>query len=264
MHLLKGNYFGSMCETRELNDYLISLSIYEPNSLVPNHFHQSPYWCLPITGAYLEKSRSRQFQIDNRQIIFRPSGYEHSNEFNNKCGVCLNIELKKSYPEDIIKQSDEPHMVSTSIPFNRILVAILNKIPDDELQCQIEEFIMHSYHKPTNDKISKVIDDIKSYIRENHRNPLVLSEIASIFYINQNYLSRKFKEVTGQTVGDYIRSVRITRSYFDIFHSSESLTSHALANGFYDQSHFIRHFKNTYGTTPLVHKNDFKKSIWYN
>jgi AraC-like DNA-binding protein len=68
--------------------------------------------------------------------------------------------------------------------------------------------------------------------------------------ISERQLQRTFRSLYGITVGEYLRLARMSAIY-DYMHSKhQSLTETAHDLQFFDQSHFIREFRNYVGTTP--------------
>ncbi len=115
-----------------------------------------------------------------------------------------------------------------------------------------------SWHPETGTKVSKQrveLFEIKNYIDTNFDQSLTLESIAAHFYMNKNYLARRFKEKFGTTVNGYIRLVRITRAKELLRFSSKSILEVGEECGFEDQNYFSRVFKKTEGVSPLVFRN---------
>ena len=94
-----------------------------------------------------------------------------------------------------------------------------------------------------------LIDKLIAYIDEYSADQLSLERLAAIANLNPYYLVHKFKEKTGLTPHQYIIQARI-RNLKKHFLSDKKILDTALDCGFYDQSHFIRHFKKHVGITP--------------
>jgi AraC-like DNA-binding protein len=79
--------------------------------------------------------------------------------------------------------------------------------------------------------------------------PLPLKTLSEISGLSPFYLHHIFKRQTGLSIRQYIIQTRIKKSQ-DFYRKRNSLLEIALQCGFYDQSHFIRHFKRHVGMTP--------------
>lgn len=250
------SFYGPTRRNLDLGDYALSLSFHKPGDRTPRHFHEFPYWSFPIRGSYLEKTGFSESRIDQRKMMFRPSGYEHENVFNDQPGISFNVKILDPRILEDLDPSPKIHDNSSSIV--RILAGLIDQLPEDEMRCRVEEFIANIDQVSSRKPFPDLIDLVKSFIRENYRKPLRLAEMAALFDITVPYLARTFKRKEGSTIGEYIRSVRSLNAYFDSL-NQKKLTSVALENGFYDQSHFIRTFKAVYGSNPLAHRKKFQK-----
>ena len=94
------------------------------------------------------------------------------------------------------------------------------------------------------------ITEALSYIGENFRARISLSDIADALHTNKNYLCTYFKEKTGVSVMEYIRRRRL--EYAERLLKTTELRGIDLATecGYGSISHFLRDFKARYGVTP--------------
>jgi len=101
----------------------------------------------------------------------------------------------------------------------------------------------------------KLKDDIINYIKKNYNNSnLSNSMIAGEFGINPAYLSRFFKEQTGEGILDYIHKLRLEKAKELL--KTEKTTIDDIANrvGYYNSIALIRAFKKYEGITPGKYK----------
>ncbi len=89
------------------------------------------------------------------------------------------------------------------------------------------------------------------YINENCSEQLTSGFLADLAGINPCYLLHLFKEKTGLTLHQFIIQTRIKKIKEGLI-SENNMLDIALDFGFYDQSHFIRHFKKHVGITPKM------------
>ena len=210
-------------------------------------------------GAYLEKTTLKSQEVNQSNVVFRPAGYEHENTFLKRGGVCFNVELINSPELDVT--NTEPHTFFPSIYFLRLISGSLHHLPSDEVQCRLEEFICNYNFLRIKKEFPNLISKIKDYIRSNHREELSLSMIAKGVGYDPSYISRLFKKWEHITVGDYIRQVRLSYAYIEMWNNDQKLTRIAVSNGFYDQAHFIKSFQQAFDTLPSSERGLLKKSI---
>lgn len=80
-----------------------------------------------------------------------------------------------------------------------------------------------------------------------------VSEISSSLQSSQRLLQIKFKAATGLTIKKYIQILKFRKSVDQMVNSDLEklkLTDVALYNKYFDQSHFIKKFKDVTKTTP--------------
>lgn len=260
MKVKKQNYFGDTIASKKLEDFYVSLTSYQPNTKVVKHFHEKPYLCLLVNGFYEEKSYKSSEIIKTGSTLFRPANYEHENGFSNHKGLCLNIEINN--PEEYIKQNDFKISASEaqqkgSIDVYKLLYFLKNDISDDILNISCYESIFsHFDYLPIKGKLNW-IQTIKEKIRDNPFAIISLSKLSSEFDLHPNYIVRKFKEVTGYKLSDYLSKVRLECSLPKLASSAENLTNIAFDSGFYDQSHYAKNFKKHFIVSP----KEFRKVV---
>ena len=103
-------------------------------------------------------------------------------------------------------------------------------------------------------KQGNICKEILTYIRQNYAEPLTVPKVASAVGISPTYFSSFFTEHFSQHFGDYLRSIRIEQACALLLDTSMSVTEVALAVGFSTGSHFIHHFRQTMGMTPLAYR----------
>lgn len=103
---------------------------------------------------------------------------------------------------------------------------------------------------------SSVVYGILACVAENLTDPnLSIKMVARNLGLNLDYAGRRFKQVMGLSVGDYILGERLKIAVARLKQTTETLEAVASACGFGSQRHFLRQFKAKYGTTPTEVRN---------
>ncbi|MCI8407345.1 MAG: helix-turn-helix domain-containing protein [Oscillospiraceae bacterium] len=114
--------------------------------------------------------------------------------------------------------------------------------------------IMHRFINYTFDfsslKHSDTVYKVIEYIRANYSQKITLDEIARHVHFSKTYLSRIFKEETGENISAYINRIRIDKAKLLLADKGISLVEVASLVGFEDQSYFTKVFKALTGTPP--------------
>jgi AraC-like DNA-binding protein len=99
-----------------------------------------------------------------------------------------------------------------------------------------------------------VVNQAKEYLRRNYAKTLTLGEIAWHAKLSEEHLARVFRKVTGQTVFDYLRTVRLENAKNLLIDSSQTLTEIATLTGFGSLSLFSRNFSQYVGQSASSYR----------
>ncbi|ULL14998.1 AraC family transcriptional regulator [Paenibacillus sp. H1-7] len=105
------------------------------------------------------------------------------------------------------------------------------------------------------ESLRKLISEVTQYIQEcYHDSNLNVNTIGERFQLKASYLSKMFKNMTGEGLPDFINSLRIHEAKTLIKHKQISITEAAKMVGFNEVATFIRVFKKYEGITPGKYK----------
>lgn len=105
--------------------------------------------------------------------------------------------------------------------------------------------------------ILESMEKIRLYIQEHLGEDLTLVRLAEISYFNPSYLSRLFKQSTGQNITEYISLLRVGRAREMLADRGRRISDISSALGFESQHYFSRFFKKYTGLAP----QEFRESI---
>lgn len=88
------------------------------------------------------------------------------------------------------------------------------------------------------------------YISRNCANKITLEELCEISYTSRTALIAEFKDLTGKTPQKYLADYRLNKAYELLKTTDKKVTEIANECGFYDNAHFCKEFKRTFGKTP--------------
>ncbi len=142
----------------------------------------------------------------------------------------------------------------TDLPFlNKFEAELHNSISDllNAVNVFFEELNTSNPNKNTIEKICEII--------KLHDDEINVSEIGKTLNLSQRLLQIKFKTATGLTIKKYIQILKFRKSVDQMVNADLeklSLTEIALYNKYFDQSHFIKQFKDVTKTTPKMFNPD--------
>lgn len=118
--------------------------------------------------------------------------------------------------------------------------------------------IMHISKTIKESLIPKKIDvfSVQKYIDNHFSETISLADIAVIFHVSKEYLSRLFKKEVGVSVQNYVTDKRIEYSKrLLVRHSSLSISTVCIMSGYRDLQYFYRVFKKRTCSTPIEYRN---------
>lgn len=104
--------------------------------------------------------------------------------------------------------------------------------------------------KPGHMRSTRVVNQVKRYIRENIYLNLSLENIAQTVYLNPSYLSKLFKDNQGITVMDYATKVRIEEAKKLLENPQYNIDEVSSKLGYHDPSYFSKVFRRYVGISP--------------
>ncbi|QSB27791.1 AraC family transcriptional regulator [Flavobacterium sp. CLA17] len=157
----------------------------------------------------------------------------------------------RDFSDSIIKvdSNELPFSTKTDADLNSDITLLLN--------------IVNSYFEelntanPNKNLVEKICEIIKL-----HNEEISVSEIGKILDLSQRLLQIKFKTATGLTIKKYIQILKFRKSVDQMLTMGQeklNLTDVALYNKYFDQSHFIKKFKDVTKTTPKM----FNSSLYF-
>lgn len=97
-------------------------------------------------------------------------------------------------------------------------------------------------------------NEIVRYVNAHFTENPLLEELAKQFGYNPAYFSRKFRQLTGMPLSQYILGRKISRACYLLIATKKSLEEIAETLGFYDVSHLIQRFRQVEGVTPAQYR----------
>ena len=105
---------------------------------------------------------------------------------------------------------------------------------------------------------SKLTIDVANYIQHHMSEPITAEKMAEELFLNRSYLSRKFKEETGETLTDFILKEKAEEAKRLLRYSDKSFSSIGAYLGFSSPGHFSQIFRKYTGKTPSEYRGRYK------
>ena len=111
-----------------------------------------------------------------------------------------------------------------------------------------------SISEKKNESTVDVVEASKVYINANYTKNITLEDLSMAVNVSSYYLSRIFKENTGENFIDYLTRLRIERAKELLGTTSYSMKEIGVMSGYSDPNYFSKTFKKNVGVTPTEYR----------
>jgi YesN/AraC family two-component response regulator len=102
--------------------------------------------------------------------------------------------------------------------------------------------------------------EVSAYVQAHHADPnLSIKMVGAAFHLTPAYLSRLYREQTGESLPDYINRIRLDKVKERLANGQDSIHHIAEITGFTNSNSLIRTFKKYEGITPGQYKANLRK-----
>ncbi|SFB62060.1 two-component system, response regulator YesN [Cohnella sp. OV330] len=128
----------------------------------------------------------------------------------------------------------------------------------DRLEAMLRDFLT-AYARSRSaagQQAQSAIPAVVRYIEQHYNKELTLQDIASRFYLSREYISRRFKQETGENLIDFLGRIRIDKAKLLLENPHFKISQVAEMVGYQDEKYFSKVFKKLTGLSP----NQYRKS----
>ncbi len=259
-------FHGESLKSCSVSGFILSECKYPPHFETPPHSHGRAMFCLAVEGAY-----TARYGPEPSSLLFHAPDEMHSVHTQNSGGRFFIIEIEPWWLERV---SEQGAVIDFSSDFKggSMVMFGMNLYQEflamDDVSPLIVEGLMlaivgEASRRATTDATShppRWIEQARQLMRDRFTETLTLAEIAREVGVSPSYLAQMFHKHCFNTVGGYMRQLRLEFACREMVASNASLCQIALAAGFSDQSHLTRMFKRRMGISPSQYRESFAGS----
>lgn len=135
-----------------------------------------------------------------------------------------------------------------SLPYNQWTPSMIQTFRD------IAQFLINGSNSTQAQRFNQIVQTLHQYISEHLAEDLTLTTLASQVYLNPVYLSRAYRQATGQKLSEYVLECRVKEAKKMLKGRDYKINEIAFAVGFDSAAHFSRVFKKQTTLTPLEYR----------
>lgn len=138
-----------------------------------------------------------------------------------------------------------------------LLKPILKEEFEEILEKMLERHFAMQKEQQEKEKTGDVIFEVENYIKENIESDLSLELLASVVHLNPSYLSRYFKDSTGENLSNFVTRCKMEKAACLLEHTEQKINEIMQQLGYQKSQHFAKIFREQYGVSP----KDYKRGI---
>jgi two-component system response regulator YesN len=184
--------------------------------------------------------------------------------------------VKAYFCETLKRDSSVPGLSSL---YRQIVLLLINKymahqmpIPDP-LKPELSLFALCRYHTTESlltrlcgmtvslaqkiavrERRGELVHDICRFLQEKYPENINLNYVADLFFVTPSYLSRRFKEKTGVTFGEYLEDIRMDKAQEYLINTEAPIADISERVGYQEPAYFAKVFKQKYHLSPSEYR----------
>ena len=241
--------------TLEFDGLTVRESVYPAGMRMPRHAHDEANVTAIVSGEIAEASDSGEYVGRPMSVLVKPAGTMHTDQTLGRKPVrtvSLQIPEGSRTAEHIARLSwswrEDPESASAAIALLEALRDGCSERIEAAAQAMLETLSAPGQVCDGPPWIASVLRQLD----EASGRPLRFDDLARDLHLHPVYVSRAFRRHMGQSMTDYVRTLRLRNARHQLVNSERDVASIAAATGFADPSHLCRTFRAAHGVSPKV------------
>jgi AraC family transcriptional regulator len=251
IRLEKATYLGNNRRCFSLDGIAVTETVYTKKVSESWHYHVNNHISYILQGGNREQRKNQEAQAIPGNLLVYPSGLLHRNLNTAYPSKNINLEVDDKF----LLEHELKFSISPCVNLKFLVLKVYKEclISDNDSATSIKALVLNVFtsFQEKHECISpKWVALIAEVLHDRWNENVSLTELSNELKLHPVTISKSFPKHFHCTLGEYSRKIKIGKAISLIKHSNKSLTEIALECGFFDQSHFIKTFKDVTGFTP--------------
>jgi AraC family transcriptional regulator len=233
---------------------------YAPFALLPRHSHETPYISFVLEGRGREQNGRPKRHLWPDTMRFHPAGESHSNQFARSGARIFCIEVT---PAGVVRLRGHDVDLSKGVErrggpaarlghrlYQHFRTETISTLAIEGLILELLAELLSPEQTGKDSRPFPWMKDVLAFLHASYREPVRLARVAQGAGVHPVHLARSFRGAHGQTLGEYVRRLRIEDACRRLITTDLAITEVAVECGFSDHSHFARVFRRSLGVSP--------------
>lgn len=254
-----GEFYGDVVRRHSVPQFLLSEIHHARERALPTHAHQTAYFSLLVEGRYAETYDGRRHEYDPLTVWWHRPGIVHNDAVGRSGGRFFNVELTQE-GTDVLAEAGPSrrdfHEHGTRVVWLacRLLRELRHWQPcstlvTENLALEMAGCALRHPERPVSPQpvwLGRVVQKLHDEPDRRHYTSALAHEAG----VHPVYLASVFRRIYRQTIGEYLRALRVRHAANMLRRTDIPLAQVAVTLGFADQAHFTRIFGDVVGMTP--------------
>lgn len=265
-YLRKGEFYGETNKTIRLNGITLTDTEYTKPK-VDWHYHENAYFTFILQGNIIEGNKKEIYNCSPGSLLFHNWQEPHYNIKPAGFTRGFHLEIEHRWFADLASNRNSLQgSINISHPDIKLLMYKIfreTKMDDTVTDLSVQTLLLEvlsrlqQIHQTETTKKPGWVYRIDEILHDQFADTITLDYLSAMVNVHPVHISRDFQKYFYCNLGEYVRKIRIEKALALLFQQKTPFTEIAYQCGFFDQSHFIRCFKEINGINPSVLRKIF-------
>lgn len=234
---------------------------------LPAHSHPDTNIMVVLGGGWFARSASHERDCFAPTVLVEPAGEIHANRFGAVETAVLSLSLEAGRLGSVVGEATR-RFLHLRDPYIELLARrAANELedPDEVTPLAVEaaalELVARVARSVGLERRPTWLGEARAVLHDRYADPLSVNEIADAIGIEPERLARGFRRAYGESLGAYVRRIRVNAAARLLATTDEPISRVADEVGFADQSHLTRWFGRYLETTPGRYRGSARRDL---